>query len=97
MVNFIRQLEDTRKQKARICIYSQGYLAYSIRIGGFWDRAKGRWNKWAFSINRRFEKTVERHGDIPLIKEFKPLPTFLCLENALMNFARETTRDYENK
>ncbi|MEX2121034.1 MAG: hypothetical protein WD847_15690 [Pirellulales bacterium] len=52
-------LESPTLQYARLCIYSQGYLAKSIRIGGYRDKLWSMWNAVAYKINRQFETTKE--------------------------------------
>ena len=101
-VQLFAGLTDARKQRARIVVYSQGYQAYSIAIGGFWDRLKGKWNRLAYKINSRFDKVVENPyakrttspdnpgqatlNNAPMLIQGKILPTFLTLEDKLMAF-----------
>lgn len=86
---YLGKLRDCWKQKARICVYSQGYLACSVRVGGFWDWIKGCWNRFAYKVNRHFEKTIERPGQVPLLKAPEIIPTFSVLDHGLMYFIGE--------
>jgi hypothetical protein len=88
-VETLLQLKDAGKQQAEICVFSQGNLACTIRVGGRWERIKACWNRMAFRINTRFDKTIERpNGPCPLLIPGKILPTFFVLEYALVNFIR---------
>jgi hypothetical protein len=83
------RLKDAGKQQAGICVFSQGNLAYRVRVGGGWDRLKSRWNRFAHSINSRFDKTIEQPGEpCPLLVEGGILPTFFVLEHGIMSFVR---------
>ncbi len=97
MRDSLLKLENAGKQKAKICVYSQGYLAYSIPIGSFVDRTKGRWNQFAGKINGRFEKTVERPGMCPLLIAPKYVPTFLTLEDKLTYFVWALKQDSQRE
>ena len=74
-------LRRPRKQKARIVIRSQDYEASSIRIGGFGDRMKDRWNWLARKINWWFFDLPEPPRNVweriralwlRLVREVKP-------------------------
>ena len=52
--HFFRLLENPGKQKACLSVYAKGYLAYSFRIGGIWDRVKAKWNRFAYWFNNLF-------------------------------------------
>lgn len=81
------RLNNARKQCAEICILSQGNLAYTIRVGSWSDRLKSKWNRFAYSINSRFDKTIEQPGQpCPMLIQGKLLPTFFVLEHGIMNF-----------
>jgi len=92
---YFSQLEDARKQRARITIHSQDFQVCSILISGVCDRLKGRWNRLADKINSRFNKMIENpYGNsgqeildnAPFLIPGKILPTFLTLEDKLMAF-----------
>lgn len=53
-------LKDLKKQDATLVIYSQGYVAHEIRLGTFWRKKVWRWNNFAWSINRRFNRQTDR-------------------------------------
>ena len=82
----LTKLENAGKQEAKICVYSQGYLACSIPIGNFGDRIKGQWNRFAYKINSLFKKTVERPGMCPVLLTPRYVPMFLTLEDKLTYF-----------
>ena len=68
-------------------MYSQRYLAYSIRIGGFWDGVKCRWNRLSQEFNRRFDRTIDRPAQCPLLIPGSIFPTFsLTIEDKLIYF-----------
>lgn len=91
-------IKDIRKQRARITVHSQGYEVYSIPISGAVDRLKGRWNRFAYSINGRFDKVIPKRvltpgnsdqamlDNVPWRIQGKILPTFLTLEDKLFFF-----------
>jgi hypothetical protein len=92
------RLKDARKQKAEICVFSQCNLACTIRVGGRWERLKACWNRLAYRINTRFDKTVERpNGPCPLLIPGKILPTFFVLEYGLANFIRGLREEFDHQ
>jgi hypothetical protein len=93
----LTKLENAGKQEAKICVYSQGYLACSIPIGNFQDRIKGQWNRFAYKVNGLFEKTVERPGLCPLLIVPRYVPTFLAFEDKLTYFIWALKQDAERE
>ena len=61
-IGFLSQIKDLTRQNVRLVLFSQGYLAAQFRIGGRRDRLALRWNRFAFSFNRRFDRRVGDHG-----------------------------------
>lgn len=96
-LTFLQMLEDPRTQDACLNVFAQGYLAYSFRIGGSWDRVRTRWNRLAYWFNNLFQHS---HGpsawphrqatEIVHIPEI--LPQCVTLEHALTYFVESTRR-----
>lgn len=70
--SFLLDLSDIVKQNARLKIYSQGFEAYEISIGGWVCRLVHKWNRIANGFNYRFM----RHVDIPTGKAVS-IPKYL--------------------
>jgi hypothetical protein len=83
---FLSALANCRNQNARLCIFSNRYLAKSIRVGGIVDRFKSWWNQKAYRFNSLFDRRVPREGDIPGIRTYKVLPQFITFEFAVTQF-----------
>jgi len=59
-IRFLCRLENPAKQKAALCVYSQGYLARAIAVVTWAERIKSLWNKLAVKFNHRhYKKTGE--------------------------------------
>jgi hypothetical protein len=101
-VQFFSGLKDARKQQAKITIHSQDFQVCSVPISNFWDKAKRRWNRFAYKINSKFDKQIPNPylkratppdnpgqamlDNAPMIIQGDLLPTFLTLEDKLMTF-----------
>jgi hypothetical protein len=62
-VAFLHSLENPTTQKPVLLLYSQGYLAWSRRVGDLKDRISLRWNRIAYKFNRMFDRelTIGEH------------------------------------
>lgn len=97
---FFRLLEDPGRQNACLNVYAQDYLAYSFRIGGFWDGVKARWNRFAYWFNNLFKHS---HGPsappsppgTQIIHIPEILPRLVTLDGGIMSFVRGLVRDAE--
>ena len=97
---FLRLLDDPGKQEARLTVYAQDYLAYSFRIGGFGDRVKATWNRFACWFNNLFKHS---HGLSPapsppgtqIIHIPEILPKFVTLDRGIMSFIKSLGRNAE--
>jgi len=93
---FFRMLDNPTKQHACLNVYAQNYLAYSIRIGGFLERAKLKWNRIANWFNGLF---THKHGTsqdgYPMIHIPTILPRFVIIEPQIIYFLREVLRTSE--
>jgi len=88
-ISFLSTLEDPAEQKARLEVFSQGYLAQDFRIGGALDRMKGKWNSWAFRFNRAFDRRMGRNETgVPVVKTYRLLPLFRSLSFHVTDFIR---------
>ena len=56
-------------------IYDSGFLVQTFRIGGWRDRIGTRWNRFAHSINWRFNRKVTTNDGRELLKVGAILPT----------------------
>ena len=74
--NPISNLTDPRKQKARIEIKSQRYLAYTFWIGGYSDRIRRQWNELLGKA-------------IPYLPETAKAWRAIVIEDALKGFIQE--------
>jgi hypothetical protein len=85
----LMELEDPAAQDACLFIFSQGYLAKQVRVGGTRDRFASKWNSLAFRINRLFWRPagVNSKGQTGL-KTFDVLPTIRTLDSPIMGFIR---------
>jgi hypothetical protein len=93
-IEMLKLIKNPSKQHAKLCIYSQNYLAYQIRIGGMIDYLKSKWNSFAFSVNRMLTSKIGTSDDgIPVIRTFKILPTFIAREQNLANFLEGISED----
>ena len=59
----LRLLRSPRHQHARLSVFSQDYLAYTIRIGGWWDQGAGYWNQWIHLANRCMERRIGKNRE----------------------------------
>ena len=85
--SLLRDLKDAQKQKARLCVYSQNYLAKTFKAGGTLDRLKHKWNNIAIRIKSGFERQVGINPEgMPIIKRYNVVPTFEILEFNIMSF-----------
>ena len=90
-------LRDTTIQDACLCIYSQGLLAASFRIGGRIDTIKHQWNRAAHRINRMFESYRPAvPGGPRLIHAFRIIPVFQTLDWKVQYFIDAISRDGKN-
>ena len=84
---WFRMLKNPTTQDTKLNVYSQDYLAYSLRIGGFKEKAKSKWNRFAFWFNNLF---THEHGKnpegMPIIHMPEILPHFVTIENAIVYF-----------
>jgi hypothetical protein len=88
--SFLNLLKDPAKQKAELSIYSQDYLAYSIRIGNLRETMKRKWNWFAFRFNRLFSHSHGTNREGTMIEHTPTiLPEFVTLEHGLMYFVEE--------
>jgi hypothetical protein len=78
-IAMLRRLQSPRRQHAALRIYSQDYLAYSISIGGWWDKWADYMNQWIHLVNRctmrRIGKTHESHDVVEHTIRIQPLKT----------------------
>lgn len=73
----LSRLKDPRKQRTRLCVYSQGYLAAEWRLWGRFDGLKLKWNSLAWRFNRLFDRQMaENERGAPVVKMYHILPTF---------------------
>jgi len=86
IVTWFKSISDPGKQQAAFRVYSQSYLAYEFRIGGWMDRAKHRWNILAQKVHSRFERTIKANDGTDRLHLPAWLPTFVTLEWQLMQF-----------
>ncbi len=86
IVTWFKSIEDPGKQRAAFRVYSQSYLAYEFRIGGWLDRLKHRWNMLAHKVHWRFQRTIKANDGSDRLYIPAWLPTFVSLEWELMNF-----------
>lgn len=92
-LTFIKLLRDPKKQGATIGIYSQDYLAATFRIGGYWDRVRCRWNKWAFRFNNLFTHKIGNDKEGPdVIRTYDILPMLTTLAPRVLEFVRSTEK-----
>ncbi len=94
-LELLAKLKDPVKQRARLCVFSQGYLAKEFQIGNWWERLKLRWNGPASWFNARFERHTDRPGDVPIIKTYRIVPVFKTLLWPISCFARYIRQEYE--
>jgi hypothetical protein len=88
-LEFLAELQDPRRQRARFCVHSQGYLATEFWIGGLRDKLKGRWNAFAFRVNRLCKTRVWQNDQgVRRVKTPRILPTVTSLEFQLKEFLR---------
>jgi hypothetical protein len=86
VITWLKSIEDLGKQRAAFRVYSQSYLAYEFKIGGWLDRFKHRWNMLALKVHRRFERMIKANDGSERLYIPEWLPTFVSLEWPLMNF-----------
>jgi len=91
---FLRLLRNPKAQDAKLCIYSQDYLAASFRIGGLLDRLRSRWNGWASRFNNLFTRKVGKNKQgLDVIRMYELLPSFTTLSPHIVRFCRCTERE----
>lgn len=86
IVTWFKTISDPGKQQAYFRVYSQSYLAYEFRIGGWLDRIKHRWNMLAHKVHWRFQRTIKANDGSDRLYIPAWLPTFVSLEWQLMQF-----------
>lgn len=93
---WFRMLEDPTVQNARLNVYSQDYLAYSLQVGGFKEKAKSKWNRFAFWFNNLFTHVHGKNPEgMPIIHTPELLPYFVTIENAIVYFFSQMMRATE--
>lgn len=75
-VRRIAGLLNLKKQKARLTIRSQGYIAAEIPLDGTIESIRQRWNVWAFKINQRFWRNVKGENGQEYLDTRGILPSF---------------------
>lgn len=79
MIAMLQQLQSPHRQHAALQVYSQDYLACSIRIGGWWDKGAEYVNQWIHLANRctmqRIGRNHEGHDVVEHTIRIKPLKT----------------------
>lgn len=87
-------LKNMRKQDAHLRLYSSGYFARDIRIGGFVEWTKSIWNVVAYQLNRPFKRTVTKdEAGRPVKKHYNPFRQFVNISWALRNFIEKLSRE----
>lgn len=87
-ISFLTNLEDVAGQDVHLVLFSQGYLAKQIRVGGPRDRLALRWNRFAYKFNRRFDRQIGERG----IKVASILPEVRELSTPVRSFVQQATR-----
>jgi hypothetical protein len=60
--HMLNALKDVADQKARLTLFSQGFVAKVFHAGRWRDRLAQRWNSLAFRLNSKFDRKVgEQH------------------------------------
>lgn len=97
--SFVRMIENPTQQNAKICVYSQDYLAHEFQIGGWVERKlKSPWNQFANWFNRQFTTNLGKNAEgCDVIRERRILPTFLTLEWKLQNFVKSVSKYATNQ
>lgn len=87
-------LQKPTIQNAKLCFYSQGYLAATFRIGGYADRIKSKWNGWAYSFNDLFTRKIGTNSEgHNVIRTYRILPSFTVLSVHITNFIQWSNRE----
>lgn len=60
-------LRSVRDQRTFVSFYAGGYLVHRRRVGGWVDRVAEVWNRFAYQINRRFDRRRLTPSGKPLL------------------------------
>ena len=92
-INMLRKLEDVKRCDATIHVYSQDFLVAEFRL---WQRfywLRSLWNRFAHSVNWKFNRDVKVSDGTPRLKFGRLLPTFnLDIQRRLECFVRDTVK-----
>jgi hypothetical protein len=91
----LMELEDPAKQDACLFIFSQGYLAKQLRVGGLRDRVASKWNSLASRINRLFRRPAVTSKGKPGLNTFNLFPTLRTLDSPVMGFVESIRREHQ--
>ena len=92
-IAMLADLKDPFNQKAKLNLYSQGYLALSIRIGRIKDQLKSKWNKVAFGTDKIIGRIIiGKNYDISQ-KPDGYLPKFNPTSKHILDFIRGASQD----
>lgn len=92
-IRFLQRLEDVAKQRATLCLYSQGYLARAVPVVNWAERVKSLWNKFAVRFNYRSLKKGQGIRVSPLDPSRYQLPTFATPRLPLGTFIDSLRRE----
>jgi hypothetical protein len=89
---FLSCLRDARKQKAKLCVYSERYLAAAFPLAGWLEELKIYWNRWAWRFNGLFDRKGADERGKPWVQTYQILPVFRTPWRDVELFTRDSAR-----
>lgn len=93
----LSQIENVHEQDVVVYVFSQGYLAATLKPGSVGERIVTLWNRLAYRVNRLFEKKIGKNPEgLDLVSTPEPLPRRPVLKFHIEGFAHDLRQEKSN-